>query len=152
MVFQKPNSNGKKLEDLLEAVDIACVKNKKPTHMCYSTGKLDILDIILTSSNLTDKITHLEIHQNELHSDHFPVLFEIEGFKTEILSKAEKTKNINFQVLQKLINKKIKLFNERNLDLSTLDLYEAFLKANSLSKSSATYETKKHNKLCQPTG
>ena len=82
---------------------------------------------------------------NKLHTDLLPIIFEIEGFKIENTSKQKITNITNYQIFQKLLNNKLKLLNERKFILNTSDLYNTFLNAASLSKSSATEARKPKN-------
>ena len=78
---KKTNTNGKLLEQIIAQFNLSIVKNKKPTHYWQKTNKLDILDIIITSPDINNKIINLKIPQDELQSDRFPLIFEIDKLK-----------------------------------------------------------------------
>ena len=91
----KINTNGKQLEQILPQYNLAVVKNKKPTHYCAKTNNLDILDIIITSADINNKIINMSIPQDQLHSDHFPLIFEIDNMPVE------QTRNKTITVINK---------------------------------------------------
>jgi len=123
---RKINTNGKQLEQILPQYNLAVVKNKKPTHYCAKTNNLDILDIIITSADINNKIINMSIPQDQLHSDHFPLIFEIDNMPVE------QTRNKTITVINKELQNIIieeKLANQnvsiQNLSLKTLiDTFE----------------------------
>lgn len=106
------NANGILLEQFIQQHNLTIVKNKKPTHYWSQTNKLDILDLIITSPDINNKIINIKVPQNKLHSDHFPIIFEINN--TKIAPAKNKTiTTINQELQNKIIEDKISCYYEK---------------------------------------
>lgn len=96
------NKNGDLLEKALDDTDLCLLNNNKATHKHGN-----ILDLLITSPNIADKLKFFKVHQDDLTSDHYPIfaIFDIpvNNFKSNsTISK----RIINWEKYQTLINAK----------------------------------------------
>lgn len=71
------NKNGKLLEEEILKNNFTVIHNRKPTFYSLNANKYEVLDIILTSANINDKVKNLNVISNELSSDHFVMKFDL---------------------------------------------------------------------------
>lgn len=137
---KKRNQNGILLEQVISEQDLTIVNNKKPTFYFKQTNTLDILDLIITTPDILNKITNLHIPQNHLSSDHFPMIFELDNVRFEA-TKNKIIKRINHEIFHNAIEDKCTLFFNNNLQNKTNNisiLYSVFEKIIEHAKQSAT--------------
>ena len=118
---KKANANGKQLEKILPQYNLAIVENKKPTHYWAQTNTLDILDIIITNAEINKKIINLKIQQNELQSDHFPIIFEIDNIPIAP-TKNKIIKLVNKETQNSIIEQKIGIIHDKNVSTQNYPL------------------------------
>ena len=63
---------------MVNKYNISIVKKKLPTHYTASYNLFDITDLIITSPDLIGKIINLKVPKSVLHSDHFPMIFQLQ--------------------------------------------------------------------------
>lgn len=112
----RENELGKSLEKILsKSKNISIVKNKTPTH--FSTHRTyDILDLILTSSQLLKKITEIKVLKHELSSDHFPINFRLKLNEKFEYEKNTKITKIDYKNLHKDMESNFKIFSDQGLE------------------------------------
>jgi len=118
---KKSNTNGKLLEQILPQYNLTIIKNKKPTHYWASTNTLDILDIIITNPGINNKIINLKVPQNDLHSDHFPLLFEIDNIPIAP-TKNKTITTIDKEIQNRVIEEKIDLIYQKKVNIQNYPL------------------------------
>lgn len=112
------NQNGTLLDQIIAEQNLTIVHNTKPTHYWKPTNKLDILDLIITTPDILNKITNLKIPQNDLASDHFPMIFQLDNVRF-YATKNKIIKRMDNELYNKIIEDKFKLFFINNLQDKT---------------------------------
>lgn len=132
------NQAGKKLEDALSQSQISIYKNKLPTHFSSAYNSSDITDLILSSPSLTSKLFNLKIHSSDLDSDHFPMIINLANHG-ETLKKNHEIIKVDNLLLSKLIEEKIKLFQEIKRPLNEVkSLNDLYVKIYQFAKLNST--------------
>ena len=101
--------------------------------------------------NINKQIINLQIPQNELHSDHFPMIFEIDN--TNVAAIKNKVINkIDIDLQNHLIEEKLKLYYKNNPNISDINTLNYILETTvELAKKEATKTiTKKIDNLNLP--
>ena len=146
---KKSNPNGNKLAEIITNQDLIIVENKNATHYWKQTNKFDILDLIITSPSMVNKVTNLEIPRNELASDHFPIIFELKNIKVDPI-KNKTIQRVNNEVLNKIIEDKCCLFfknriNEKTNNLNVLNIVLEKIVENAKELATTTFIKKVDN-------
>jgi len=74
---EKRDQNGLVVEELLELRGLVCINDGSGTRIDIGSGKMSALDLTLVSDNLARKSTWNVMTQNNIGSDHFPILCKI---------------------------------------------------------------------------
>ncbi|RMZ94334.1 RNA-directed DNA polymerase from mobile element jockey-like, partial [Brachionus plicatilis] len=84
VIDSNTNENGKILENILENPSFLLINSNTPTFTIPNRGYTSVLDLIITSSNLGPYINDFSVLEDDLGSDHFPILLslDLELYKT----------------------------------------------------------------------
>lgn len=139
---RKENKNGKLLDEYLENSNLQIIRNKKPTYFNKANNQMDILDLIITCSNLAPKIINMEIVESELISDHFPIIFNLKN--TRIKYEPKEYKRVDIEQEVNIIEESILKTQENNPNnQSTTSLYNNFVNIAHVAKEKSTKIIKK---------
>jgi endonuclease/exonuclease/phosphatase family metal-dependent hydrolase len=84
------NKNGEILERILTNTSTVIHNNLSPTFNRFNSEYYELLDLVLSSHEISNKITGLEVlSDHDMGSDHFPVLFHI-NVKRQVQNNQEK--------------------------------------------------------------
>ncbi|KAL3267675.1 hypothetical protein HHI36_024319 [Cryptolaemus montrouzieri] len=111
------NTNGKKLRQIAEKHSIMIVAPEEPTHICTSTGTVDVLDIAM----LKNVPWQTEIRAvMDLSSDHSPVILEVHIEAENIENERKRTNWKMFK--ENMETKKITIGDANELEQAIQDL------------------------------
>ena len=94
------NKNGEVLEEVLSLAEYnLCVHNNEyPTYFQFKSSYTKILDIFISSTTLTKKITHFEVlTDHKMESDHAPIFCTLNFDKVFKISQRETKQRWNFR-------------------------------------------------------
>jgi chorismate mutase len=104
---KKVNKNGEILEGLIETLNLIVHNRNTPTHRGGN-----ILDLLITSANLADKLKFLKVCSNDMNSDHFPIISVFDLPINLVKSKSNITKRIvNWNNYTKELDKLCVIYN-----------------------------------------
>ena len=71
--------------------------NMLPTFNRFNSDYFELLDLIFSSGDISNKITNLEVlYDHDMGSDHFPVLFQVNIKKIKSINQKTSDSHFNF--------------------------------------------------------
>ena len=64
---------GAQLTEFIQEYNITIANNSIPTHMCHTNHTTSVIDLMLVSEDLADKIEDFRVHSEDMNSDHYPI-------------------------------------------------------------------------------
>ena len=86
----KTSLKGSQLNDLIHDFDLSVINNKNPTFCCSHSNSNSVIDLMIISNQLCDKLNKFKVHPNDMLSDHFPISGEFR-IKTNKLANPDVT-------------------------------------------------------------
>ena len=135
------SKKGSELEEFLYEHDLSIVNSSEPTYNSFSYDQSSILDLMIVSNDIVDKIDKFKVLSQDMTSDHFPIVGTF-NFKTNYIKDP-------FLVYKKRIDWKkytdnidLSLRNNYGDDNSSLEsIYSHFVEVINNSKTVSTTVT-----------
>jgi len=90
--------NGSVLEQILVDTSMVIHNNLSPTYNKFNTDYFELLDLVISSESISNKITELEVlYDHDMGSDHFPVMFRVNLKKMKPPNKPSAEGRLNFK-------------------------------------------------------
>ena len=70
---RKTSTKGRILNDYLENFNLNILNNSKYTHYADNSSNGSVIDLMIISSDLSDKFNKFTVHPNDMLSDHLPI-------------------------------------------------------------------------------
>lgn len=143
------NSNGEKLEEMLEENDLNVIKCNMGTRFDKHRNTYEVLDLFIVSPNLELKVTNIRVDQNFSQSDHFPIILSLNIGKKPVSKKNVQKSITNWEMYKE----KMAQLCSKSLDSSARleEKIESLVqKIHNASKEATLTVTKKVNNINLP--
>lgn len=90
------NANGQILYNIIDEHELVLLNNGEHTHNRFQKkGGSDILDLFICSRNLADKVSNFYVEEDNMTSDHFPIVIEMDFYPDRALGRKVDRFNFN---------------------------------------------------------
>lgn len=126
---KKTDSNGDRFFKSLDDHDLFVHNDNTNTHINLHKNIKSNIDLVISTMNISEKIS-VQVHDETLGSDHFPIFFDVQTKKSRYIKKSFKLKTVrtDWTKVVKELNEKYTDFlkNDYN-NLSAHEKYEIFV-------------------------
>ena len=69
----KTTTKGNILNEYIMDYNLSVLNNRKHTHFCHTNNSSSVIDLMIVSNDLCDKVVRFKVHSNDMLSDHLPI-------------------------------------------------------------------------------
>jgi hypothetical protein len=117
---------------ILNELNLTVLNDRSPTFHRVSSGYKDVLYLMLCSSNLTDSVTDFKVFDEEMTSDHYPIMTTIsleKAIKNPNIPKSLDLKKANWDQFRDFLNNCPKVEYTGNLESMCYEISKNILNA-----------------------